>query len=217
MTYVRLHTLHRLSARFAKDDAGGTLVEFTLVLPLFLLLFFGLIDFGRLAFHYVVAEKAMHVATRVATVRPVACNAVNLPEFHLRPEDGGGGQNFGTRCNAAGNVCRPVADVSCPGALQNPTVAEIWPLIRGALPVGATPENLRFSYSYDPNLGFLGGPYVPVVTVELQNLSFQFVSPLSAFVALGGGTAVAGLGADIPYPPMSVSLPGEDLNQGEQG
>ncbi len=213
-------TAYRLRAhfdRFARGEQGTSLVEFGLVLSLFLLLFFGLIDFGRLAFHYVTAEKAMHVAARVATVRPVACNAAVLPEFNARPTNGGGGQDFGSRCNAGADVCLAVPTVSCAGSLDNATVAEIWPLIRGALPIDATPANLSFNYSYDANLGFLGGPYVPVVTVELQNLDFQFVSPLAGLVALSGGAATPGLGADIPFPSMSVSMPGEDLNQGEQG
>ena len=81
----------------------------------------------------------------------------------------------------------------------------------------ATPANLRFRYSFDPNLGFLGGPYVPLVTVELQNLNFDFFSPLAGLASLAGATPSGNLGAAIPFPPMSVSMPGEDLALGIDG
>ena len=56
-----------------RDESGTTLVELAIVLPVFLLLFLGLIDFGRLGQEYVMAEKAMQLAARTAVVRPAAC------------------------------------------------------------------------------------------------------------------------------------------------
>ena len=89
--------------------------------------------------------------------------------------------------------------------------------MQGALPVSADISNLSFSYAYDSNLGFLGGPYVPVVTVGLQNVDFEFLTPLGGLVALTGATADPALAATVPFPPMSVSLPGEDLALGSNG
>jgi hypothetical protein len=211
---IRLQMLLR---RFERDENGTTVVELAVVMPLFLLLFFGLIDFGRMAFHYVTAEKAMQVAARVAAVRAPACASV--PLFYQRPSSGAPvpPPAFGTSCSAGANICAAEATVQCSGTTANATSNEIWALIRGALPNNATVGNLRFIYTQDPNIGFLGGPYVPVVTVELQNLNFEFVSPLGALVGLTGATASGTLGADIPFPTMSVSLPAEDLDIGDNG
>ena len=200
-----------------RDESGATLVEFAIVISIFLLLFFGLIDFGRLAFHYVNAEKAMQIAARVAAVRPPACAGV--PNTHTRgtvpfgelPPD------YGTSCSAGATVCTNAGEISCSGVATNATANEIWGLINGGFPNNATIANIRFRYSYDNNLGFLGGPYVPVVTAEIQNLNFRFLSPLGALVGLAGGTADPGLGADIVFPSMSVSLPAEDLALGNDG
>lgn len=207
----------RAAREFSTDQDGATLVEFALVLTLFLLIFFGLIDFGRLAFHYVTTERAMQVAARVAAVRPPACATV--PEFHARPTSlpPGPAPDYGTSCNAGPSVCINPGTITCAGASANTTAAEIWALVRGTLPKSATIANLSFSYSYDSNLGFLGGPYVPVVTVELQSLNFDFISPLGVLVGLTGGTADASLGASITFPSMSVSLPAEDLSAGNNG
>ena len=202
---------------FSQDETGATLVEFAIVLSIFLLLFFGLIDFGRLGFHYVNAEKAMQVAARVAAVRPPACPGVPLINARGPVPGGTLPPDFGTSCRAGASICANVGTISCSGSVANPTSSEIWTLIAGALPNDAAINNLKFSYTYDNNLGFLGGPYVPVVTVELQNIDFQFVSPLGALVGLTGAVASPTLGADIPFPPMSVSLPAEDLALGEDG
>lgn len=213
-TYSRLRDDLRLVYR---DENGSTMIEFGVVLSVFLLLFFGLIDFGRLGFHYVQAEKAMQVAARVAAVRPPVCAGV--PETHTRGATAPGTlpPDYGTSCRAGATVCVNPGTITCSGNAANPTANEVWTLIAGALPNNADVTNIQFSYSYDNNLGFLGGPYVPVVTVELQNLNFQFLSPLGALVGLTGAVADPGLGADIPFPPMSVSLPAEDLNSGNDG
>lgn len=218
MTLIRpLSRLGSHAASLRKDSAGSTLVEFGLVLAIFLLIFFGLIDFGRLAFHYVAAERAVHVAARVAAVRPAACAGV--PQFNARGTTAPNTTpaRFGTNCSASAGVCFNPGVVTCTGAASNTTAAEIWALLNGALPNEATIANLRFSYAYDNNLGFLGGPYVPIVTVELQNLFFEFVSPLGELVSLAGGTPQPGLGAAIAFPTMSVSLPAEDLATGTSG
>jgi len=215
MTWFPLITI-RLR-RFLRDDSGTTLVEFAFVISLFLLIFFGLIDFGRMMFHFVNAERAMHVAARVAVVRPAACFGV--PDSNLRGAVpfGTTPPRFGTLCSAGATVCLDPQIPPCPGVATNATATEIWNIVQGTLPNDATITNLRFTYSFDSNLGFLGGPYIPVVTVELQNLEFEFVSPLAALVALSGGVAPAGLGANIPFPSMSTSLPGEDLAMGTEG
>ncbi len=200
-----------------RDDSGATLVELAIVLPVFLLLFFGLIDFGRMGAEYVMADKATQLAARLAAVRPAAC--VGVPDANQRgtvpintvPP------RFGTACSAGATICTNPGTVTCTGNIANPTVAEIWAATSALMPTSATPANLRFSYSYDPKLGFLGGPYVPVVTVEIQNLNFQFATPLSGLAALAGAGGAPTPGPTLPFPPMSVSLPAEDLAQGNNG
>lgn len=206
-----------LFKRFRRDENGTTLVELAVVLPIFLLIFFMIIDFGRMAFHYVNAEKAMQVAARVAAVRPAACPGV--PDFNVRgaTADGTTAPRTGTLCSAGQTVCLNPGTITCVGSTENPTAMEVWGLINGTLPNDATVANLSFSYAYDNNMGFLGGPYVPVLTVELTNLDFAFVNPLGQFIALAGGGANSTAGATVPFPSMSVSLPAEDLAQGDNG
>jgi len=199
--------------RRARDDSGATLVEFAITLALFLLLFFALIDFGRLGFSYVLAQKATHNAARIAVVRPPVCAGV--PTMNQRPT--GGTATFGTMCRDGTSVCTSPGPFQCLGVDTNATANEIWTRIAGLMPAGATVANLRFTYATDPTLGFLGGPYVPIVTVEVVNFEFQFVSPLGALANMAGAANAQGLGENINFPSMSVSMPAEDLAHGTGG
>lgn len=221
-----------LLRRLRRDERGTTLVEFAFVLALFLLMFFALLDFGRLAYNWVMAEKSMQMAARMAAVRPAICTGV--PQRNLA----GSGNNalFGTSCDfdRTVNGQRVVAvcagesmrTYSCSGSTTNATANDIFttvaPLLSGTdVNTGqpASAANLLFTYTYDPAMNFLGGPYVPVVTVEIQNLRFDFTSPLLGLARLAGA---AGGGTNdtydpLTFPPMSVSLPGEDLALGNAG
>ncbi|MGV6803384.1 MAG: hypothetical protein ACWA49_04195 [Ruegeria sp.] len=75
---------------------------------------------------------------------------------------------------------------------------------------------MQFSYEFDPNIGFLGGPFAPMVTVELNLNDFQFVSPLAALANVAGATS-SSLSSTAGYSNFSVSLPAEDLALGESG
>ena len=209
---------------FCADEGGASLVEFALVVTLFLFLLLGIIDFGRIGHMWVGANKATQLAARLAAVRPPACPGV--PQFNVRGT-ALSPPAFGALCRAGSDICLPAPVVACQGVATNATALEIYTAIRPLAPT-TTIDQMRYTYAFDPNLGFLGGPYVPMVTVELGDpplrrgdptvpLTFPFISPLWPFV-----TALTGQSSDLgrvglKLPVMSVSLPGEDLNLGTGG
>jgi Flp pilus assembly protein TadG len=227
----RLWNITRASVRIARNEDGSTLVEMAFVLPLFILLFTGIVDFGRLAFHYIAAEKTVQVAARMAATLPSVCD---IPTANLRGTyTDATGPRFGTNCDFAGNVCVEPAAAICDAATpfdtngQN-TATEIWNMLQFAVPNDPTAtfdqSNIAFSYEFDPRMNFLGGPYVPMVTVTIEELPFRFVSPLGALAALvvGGTTKetealrTATEGFKI-FSDFSATLPGEDLASGSSG
>lgn len=225
-----------------RNEDGASLIEYSIVLALFLLVFFGMIDFGRLGFNWVMTEKAMQRAARIATVRPPVC--ANVPEIH---EFGSTGARYGTLCRVGPGTCDPVPERACIlmdntayatvdtqakcdalNANTSTTAQEIWCILQPILPGNAAPDNIRVSYAFDQNLGFLGGPYTPMVEVSIVTttntvangdpLDFTFLTPLGGLAALAGGVANGvDVGNTMPFPDMSVSLPGEDLNHGSNG
>lgn len=217
MKRTPFRTFTAAARRFAQAEDGSALVELALALPLFLLIFFGLIDFGRMGAEYVMAEKATQLAARLAVVRPPACAGV--PDFNVRGTVPANTvpPKFGSACSSGATVCAAPATVTCNGNVSNTTVAEIWTAIAPIMPRGATPANLSFSYAFDPKLGFLGGPFVPIVTVEIRNMNFQFATPLGGLAALAAPSAGTYPPSTLPFPNMSMSLPAEDLNLGVNG
>ncbi len=185
-------------SRFSRSERGTTLVEFAIAISLFLLIFFAVLDFGRLAYNWVMAEKAMQTAARIAAVRPPVCAGV--PELNVRADAFDDTVPSGTLCRAQPGIFLPVAPAPCTLAGAdggNPeavaTASEIWTAVRPFLPDNATNANVLLSYDYSESLGFLGGPYTPLITAELVgsagqgggfgDFRFTFVTPLSALAA----------------------------------
>jgi Flp pilus assembly protein TadG len=206
---------HTFPRRFLRDEQGATVVELAIVIPLLMLLMFGLLDYGRLFWIEAMAQKATSIAARTAAVRPPVCSGVpeTIGLAASAPNDGT--VKFGTLCRAGG-ICASGGTQTC--ALDTATASglEIWNRIAPLMPPGSTAANVQISYSFDGRIGFLGGPYSPVVTAELVNLTFRFASPLGSLGALAASDASvsAALSNTVPLPNMSVSMPGEDLASG---
>jgi Flp pilus assembly protein TadG len=61
--------VRRLLRRFRETEAGQSLVEFTMILPIFLVLMFGLVDFGRAFYTWLLVTNAAREGARVAAVQ----------------------------------------------------------------------------------------------------------------------------------------------------
>ena len=64
---------------FAGDERGSNLVEYGVVLILFLTMLFGVLDFGRAMYAYHFISGAAREATRYAIVRGSSCPAAECP------------------------------------------------------------------------------------------------------------------------------------------
>lgn len=223
MTAGRFHRALRRARGFGRAEAGAALVEFALVLPIFLLLMFGLLDFGRLGYSVVMAETAVGMATRIAVVRPSACLTAMTKTNTRGSSTLSPPAPYGTSCSAGTGICAAPADLVCTGDGGSAVFDEIWDRVGPLMPYGTTKKNLQITYSYDEALGFLGGPYVPRVTVTLvgndvtdpaqANAKFQFYTPIAglANIYTGQSTTTA---SEINLPRLTATLPGEDLGNG---
>ena len=195
MTHIRENSF---LVRFIRDECGAAMVEFAMVATLFFLMLFQILEFGVFTSTNVIAEKSTQVAARIATVRPPAC--VGVPD-RLGAGTATPAPRAGTSCRAITNACAVQATVSCSGQTANATANEIWTRIAPSLPGGTQISDLNFTYAQDLNLGYVGGPYVPEVTVELTLPTYDF------FVFIGAPQ----------FRTISISLPGEDLAGGTNG
>lgn len=170
----------RSMGRFRREEKGATMVEALLVLPVVLLVFAALVEFGFAVFQWNQTVKAIQLGARLAAVSdplPTDAEMDRLVNDYPSAQGGptptapvtvtcGGGT---TACKVAeinrlvygsDGVCEPAFGSSLPG------MCDFNPHIR--------PANVRVSY-HRGGLGYVGRPWGPVVTitVEVRNLRFN--------------------------------------------
>jgi hypothetical protein len=210
-----------LTARLLRSTSAASGVEFALVLPLLLVLLFGIVDGGRFVWEYNLAEKATQVGARVAIV-------TNVLSSGLRDEDYVG-QNVGgtviasggripagalgsVKCTNAGCVCETAPCPSDLGTFDSDTfnnvlverMSQIYPAIKA--------ENVVVRYS-GSGFGFAGTAgggggggggapeemeISPLVTVSITGVDFHPITSL--------------LFATISMPELSATLTAEDAS-----
>lgn len=177
------------------DKSGAAAAEFALVLPLLLILLFGIIDGGRWMWTYNRAVKATQAGARVAAVT----NAIptELTNSYVGTTVGGVALTQGdaipaaalgkvtcTRAGATGNPTCVCTTTPCPATTftTSPTgwdaivarMRNMFPQINDA--------NVIVEYS-GSGLGYAGDPdgqdISPLITVKLQNLNFTPITLLA--------------------------------------
>jgi Flp pilus assembly protein TadG len=182
--------------RLSHDTRAASAAEFALVLPIMLMFMIGTIDVGRLMWTWNRAEKATQVGARVAIVTTMVPATLAAQNFALSNGIPGGdpvpaGQFSTTECD----------DTSCTNGWGYDPAAftEIVRRMQVIMPEIA-PENVTITYD-NVGLGYAGDPFgpdvAPLVTVRLQDISFQ---PLSLYI----------FGATIPLSNVSAALTAED-------
>lgn len=191
--------------RLARDTRAGSAVEFAMVLPLLLILLFGIIDGGRFMWEYNEAEKATQMGVRYAVVTdPVASG---LYDYSFSISDGivqGNAvptANFDnatcddTTCSCAGgDICGSITwDQTAFDNIRNRMQA-MYPAIQDSN-ISVEYKNVGLGFSGDPD----GSDVSPLVTVKLTGLEFH---PITCLV----------FACSIPMPDFRAALTGEDLN-----
>jgi TadE-like protein len=103
-------------ADWLNRQAGSTAVEFALVLPVAIILLFGLFEFGRAFYTYTVASSSVRDAARFAARLPANCTSLTTGGDELRVQKlARTGQVDGTAGLVAGwtNDSSVVVTVSC--------------------------------------------------------------------------------------------------------
>jgi Flp pilus assembly protein TadG len=178
----------RSALSLLRDSRASTAAEFALVLPLLLILLFGIIDGGRFAWEYNQAEKATQVGARMAVVTDVISTGLR-DNTYVGVNVGGktlkGGDTIPV--GALGTITCNSTTCSCTGACggittgRNATaftnlvtrMTQIKPDI-SAVNVRVLYRGSGLGYAGDPN----GMEMSPLVTVELTGLQFRPIASL---------------------------------------
>jgi hypothetical protein len=212
-------------ASLGADETGSLLVEFSILLPLIILVMFGSVDLLYALYQWNAAAKAVEVGARIAAVSdpvaaglnqltsavPVALNASGRPL--AMPQ-------FTVTCDGETAICTCAG--ACAGMVANPFDAVAMNRIvfgRGSTACGdatsyyatgmcdvlpsITAANVHVMYQ-QTGLGYAGRPGgpQPTIIVSLQNMRFRFFF-LSYL-----------LGSSVPMPAMTTTITAEDLCSG---
>jgi hypothetical protein len=196
------------SGRLFADDRASSAAEFAMVLPLLLILIFGLIDAGRFMWDSNRAEKATQMGARFAAVSDMAVSGLASYSFSVSDGIPQGDPvptaNFGSiSCTSTG--CGSCSGSVCSGLTFNATsfnriadrMIQIYPAI--------TRANVRITYR-NVGLGFAGDPdnsdVSPLITVSLRTDNPVQFRPITTRI----------FNAAFNLPAYSASVTGEDLS-----
>lgn len=189
-----------------RDTCAAGAAEFALVLPLLLLLLFGIIDAGRFLWEYNRAEKATQMGVRYAAVTDVVLGqgfsdysfsiSDGVPQGSTVPTDDFDSATCDdSACTCTGGgVCSEIAHDGAAFTNIVNRMSAMYPPIE--------PENVEIQYR-NVGLGYAGDPngpdVAPLITVRLTGLSFQPITTLL-------------FGAALNMPDFRASITAEDLS-----
>lgn len=208
--------------RFFCTEGGGASVEFVAVMPFFMLITFFVIEIAIAVFLIETAEKAGQIGARMAIVGTPAVTTANCPVSGA-PSNGLPLRNcrasstvvYGTSCSVA-STCATWGPVECVGGTSGDCSSDGFQAIANRIRSifgRAADENITVRYE-DSQLGYAGGPIIPLVTVEISNVDYDLFFPF-LFERM---RALANPGTDpapsvfTTMPTIATTLTGEDLS-----
>ena len=172
--------------RLLRDRTGSGAAEFSLVLPLLILLLLGMIDTGRYMWEYNRAEKATQMGARMAVVTDVIPQTLVTASFLGTVNCDPGGTGSYVACTQGDTIKNPnaIPTITCtstgctpsvyatqtPGAFTR--IAKRMRLMKADI----TDANVQIIYT-GSGLGYAGDPngmeVAPLVTVKLTGVPFK--------------------------------------------
>ena len=201
---------------FRRDRRGATLVEGLLAFPVILLACAVIIEFGVAVIQYNQTVKALQIGARqLAVSDPIATDYLTA-----LTADYGTAQGGPTPATPASAICGAGA-TACATAGMNRLIlgsdgrcdTNVGTGVSGMCDMNPriTAANVRVTY-HRSGLGYVGRPGgpVPTITVEVRNLTFDFLflGAILRLASLGGNTGVPDA---ITIPANPVTITGEDL------
>lgn len=202
-----------------RSTSGAGAAEFAVVLPLFVVLLFGIIDGARFVWEYNKAEKATQVGARVAAVTNVLSTGLRDEDYAGQTVGGitivaGGripsGALGSVLCTSTGCTCETAPCPSDLGTLDSVTFNDVLVERMREIHPPIQPENVQVRYT-GSGFGFAGSAATggggggsgteqmeisPLITVTLDGLEFR---PITAL-----------LFASISMPAFASTLTAED-------
>jgi hypothetical protein len=213
-----------LVSRLRRDCSGASLIEFTLVFPVLLLVALGSVDITYMLYEWALANKAAYRGARIAIVTdPVSPNVTDLNypplvmgDLCFDPANGAPAMDGGAaKCPNVNYTCGALTGTACPNNSAFRTILQEMRRTFPRLQAG----HVEISYRTN-GLGFVGRPgglpMTVTVSVRCMTHELYFLPGLMRyfgenwlFPALPNSCPVSQPGPTIPA--FSSSLPSEAM------
>ncbi len=173
--------------RLVLDRGGASAAEFALVLPLLLLLLFGIIDGGRYMWTINRAEKAAQMGVRMAVVTDYVSSSIGDSYIGQCATPLAAGDTIPASCFSTITCSRTGTNATCTdGTADTDAFNVVLNRVQAFMPE-VQPSNVQIIYS-PSGLGYAGDPngpdVAPLVTVRLSGMTFTPIVFL-AFATVG--------------------------------
>lgn len=165
-----------------RDTRAASAAEFALVLPLFLILLFGIIDAGRYMWSVNRAEKAVQMGVRMAIVTDYVSSSIGQSFVGQCATPLGEGDPIPEDCFSTVTCSKSSGSATCTtGSANNAAFVRVANRMRLFMPE-IRDSNVQIIYS-PSGLGYAGNPngpdLAPLVTVRLSGMSFNPILTLA--------------------------------------
>jgi hypothetical protein len=219
--------------RLIRDEAGGPLVEATVLIPIMFTFLFGAIDFCFLFYQWNAAAKAVEVGARIAAVsNPVASGLNNISQNVVNPgvvDPGDPMPAFTITCDGSAGSCT-CSGAACAGTAITYDLTAMRTIVFGRAGLTScgtpssyyfagmcnmferiTPGNVQVVYT-QTGLGYAGRPDGPQPTVTVSLLQTAGAALQFQYFFLGGLLGFA----NINIPAFPTTITGEVLSSTAQ-
>lgn len=170
-----------MSRRLWEERSGSSAAEFALVLPLLLLLLFGIIDVGRYMWAINRAEKAAQMGVRMAVVTDYVSSSIGNDYVGQCSTPLTQGDPIPAGCFSTITCSKP-SSVSCTTGTANTTAFDRISTRMKLFMPEVKDSNVQIIYSAS-GLGYAGDPngpdLAPLVTVRLSGMTFKPILTLA--------------------------------------
>lgn len=162
--------------RLILDRGGASAAEFALVLPLLILLLFGIIDGGRFMWTINRAEKAAQMGARMAVVTDYVSSSINDNYVGRCATPLGAGDSIPAACFSQITCSRTGNNATCTqGTADTAAFNRVLTRVQAFMPE-VQASNVQIIYS-PSGLGYAGDPngpdVAPLVSVRLSGMTFS--------------------------------------------
>ena len=199
--------------KLLRDRTAASATEFALVLPLLLILLFGIIDAGRFLWTYNRAEKAAQMGARMAIVVDAVAGDRASGTGIYASYVGVGGLTQGDRippsqlgkitCTNSGCSCASTPPCPGLGTANNAAFLDVVHRMEAFMPE-LSAENVTIEYS-SSGLGYAGSPVLPdlspLVTVKIGTPTALQFRPITGLLLV-----------PVNMPSFTTTLSAEDLS-----